>query len=189
VPEKMLTVDQVLALLAHAPTAIAEATADLEPARLRRSPAKGEWSANEVLGHLRSCADVCGGCIAVILTQSQPKIRAINPRTWIKGTNYLELDFHASLDAYAQQRSELMKVLHALTEDEWSLSITVTGAGKTLERTTFFYAHWLATHERAHVKQIERLADEVRSLAGLLPARPGIEALVEQTPGSDVPFP
>ena len=165
-PEKRLTVDQVLVLLAHAPPAIADATTDLEPAHLRTSPADGEWSANEVLGHLRSCADVWGGCIAVILAQSQSKIRAVNPRTWIRRTNYLELDFHASLNAYTQQRSELLKVLHALSEEEWSRSVTVTGAGKTLDRTTFFYAHWLATHERAHVKQIERLASEVRSPDG-----------------------
>jgi hypothetical protein len=149
----------VLALLAHAPPAIAEATVDMEPAQLRRSHAEGEWSANEILGHLRSCADVWGECIAVILAQRRPRIRAINPRTWIKGTNYLELDFHASLDAFSQQRSDLLKVLHALTEVEWSLGVTVTGAGKTLERTTFYYAHWLATHERAHVKQIQRAAN------------------------------
>jgi hypothetical protein len=130
VPEKLLTVDEVLALLAHAPTAIAGATLDLEPARLRSNPADGEWSANEVLGHLRSCADVWGGCIAMILAQNQAKLRAINPRTWIKRTNYLQLDFHASFDAYARQRSELLTVLHALTEEEWSLSVTVTGAAR-----------------------------------------------------------
>ena len=169
-PDKLLTVEEVLALLAYAPPAIGEATVDLEPAALRRSVAEREWSANEVLAHVRSCADVWGGCIAVTLAQSTPRIRAVNARTWIKRTDYLELDFHASLGAFTQQRNELLEVLHALTEKQWSLSVTVTGAGKTLERTAFFYAHWLATHERAHVKQIERIASAVGGTAGRSPS-------------------
>ena len=53
------------------------------------------WSATEILAHLRSCADVWGDCIAAILAEDRPTLRAINPTTWIDRTNYRETDVRA----------------------------------------------------------------------------------------------
>src|SRR5215469_12790150 len=55
-----LTLEQMLTLLRETPTRIAELTADLSPEALQMKPAPDEWSANEVLAHLRACADVWG---------------------------------------------------------------------------------------------------------------------------------
>jgi hypothetical protein len=44
----------------------------------------------------------------------------------------------------------------------WSRAAIVTGAGKPLVRTMHTYAQWLATHERPHVKQIERIVFTMR---------------------------
>lgn len=159
----LLSIEQILTLLAEAPPRIAALTADLAPAQLRANPAPGEWSANEVLAHLRSCADVWGGCIAAILAQDRPVLRAVNPRTWIKKTDYLEQGFRPSLHAYSEQRAGLLAVLEPLGPEQWLRTATVTGAGKALERTVVFYAQWLAEHERPHVKQIRRIVDAMRS--------------------------
>lgn len=153
-----LTIEQVLTLLAAGPPRIAAATAGLAPARLHAPPNPEEWSANDVLAHLRACADVWGGCIAMMLAQDRPTLRAVNPRTWINRTDYLEQEFQSSLHAFAKQRSDLLAVLEPLPSEAWSRAATVTGAGKTLERTVLFYARWMAEHERPHVKQIERIA-------------------------------
>ena len=80
-PAKPLTTEQILTLLAVAPARIAELTAGMAPAELRIAPAPAEWSANDVLAHLRACADVWGDCIAVMLAEDSPTIRAINPTT------------------------------------------------------------------------------------------------------------
>ncbi|HZU69169.1 MAG TPA: DinB family protein [Ktedonobacteraceae bacterium] len=156
-PDKPLTTEQVLTLLQATPMRLAALTTDLSPEVLQARPTSDEWSANEVLAHLRACADVWGNCIVTILAEDKPVLQAINPRAWIKRTNYLELDFHLSLRAFATQRAELLAVLEPLPVDAWKRSATVTGAGKVLERTVLFYAQWLATHERPHVKQIERV--------------------------------
>ena len=58
--------EQVLTLLAATPRHIGELTAGLAPARLRTRPGEDEWSANEVLAHLRACADARGGAILTI---------------------------------------------------------------------------------------------------------------------------
>ncbi|GHO78770.1 hypothetical protein KSD_65410 [Ktedonobacter sp. SOSP1-85] len=60
-----------------------------------------------------------------------------------------------SLCSFTTQRADLPTVLSPLPHEGWSRSATVTGAGKVLERTVQFYAQWLVSHERPHVKQIK----------------------------------
>jgi len=156
VPSRSLTIEQVLTLLEETPPRLVGLTANLAPAQLRSAPSDDEWSANDVLAHIRACADVWGGCIATIIAEERPTLRAINPRTWITQTDYRELEFQDSLRTFAAQRAALLMVLEALPPEGWSRAATV-GAGKALERSVLFYARWLAEHERPHVKQIARL--------------------------------
>jgi hypothetical protein len=151
--------EQVLTLLAETPTRIAALTAGLPPTHLQTSPDPDEWSANDVLAHLRACADVWGGCIAAMLAEDRPTLRAVDPRAWIKQTDYRDLDFQSSLRAFITQRAELLAVLESLPPDGWTRAATVTGAGKPLVRTVHMYAQRLGRHERPHVKQIERLVN------------------------------
>ncbi len=144
-------------MLAATPSHLAGLTEGLPPAQLLAPPEPGEWSARDVLAHLRACADMWGKAIVEILSEDRPTIKAVNPRTWIKKTDYLEQEFQPSLRAFAKQRSDLLAVLEPLPPEAWSRAATVTGAGKVLERTVLFYARWLAEHERPHVKQIERI--------------------------------
>ena len=155
-PNRVFTSEQALAMLAAAPTRLADLTTDLTPAQLRTPPAHDEWSANDVLAHLRSCADMWGDAIAVILAEDKPTFRAINPTTWIKQTDYPDLDFQSSFRAFTTQRAELLVVLKSLTPASWARAATVTGAGRPLERSVLDYAERLAVHERPHIKQIER---------------------------------
>jgi len=55
------------------------------------------WSASDVLAHLRSCADVWGGYMMRILAEDRPTVHAVNPTTWIRQTDYPDLDVHTSL--------------------------------------------------------------------------------------------
>jgi hypothetical protein len=155
--DRPLTIDQVLTHLEEQLEAIAALTAALPPARLHNPPSRGEWSANDVLAHLRSCADMWGRYMAMIIAEDHPTIRAMNPTTWIKSTNYQELEFAPSFHAFARQRAELLAFLRPLPEAAWSRSATVTGAGRPRERTVMDYARWLANHEQTHVKQIARI--------------------------------
>lgn len=154
-----LSIEQILTLLASGPSQIAESTTELTEAQLHHASSPGEWSANEVLAHLRSCADVWGNCIVRIINDDTPTIRAVNPRTWIESTDYREQKFQPSLKAFTVQRNDLLSILGPLKPTIWSRSATITGAGKPLVRTVQFYARWMATHERPHLKQIKRIAN------------------------------
>lgn len=154
--ERSLQSSEIIELLAAGPERIAAICNAASETLLQTAPAPDEWSANQVLAHLRACADMWGGAIERILAEEHPNIRAMNPRTWIDQTDYLQQAFHPSFDAFAQQRAALVDLLQNISPEEWLRSARVTGAGKALERSVHFYAQWLATHERPHIKQIER---------------------------------
>jgi hypothetical protein len=162
VPDKTLPIEQILILLAEAPRRIAALTTGVASPQLHTAPNDDEWSANDVLAHLRACADVWGGSIVTMVREDHPTIRAINPRTWIRDTDYLDRAFRPSLRAYTRQRTELVALLEALSTKDWARGGTFTGAGKPLERTVLSEADAIARHERAHVRQIARLVDGER---------------------------
>ena len=154
---KYLPIDKILAILKETPPRLAKLTAGLAPAQLHTSASAGEWSVNEVLAHLRACADVWGGYyIMTILSQDKPTIKARNPRKWIENTDYLEQEFQSSLRAFAKQRESLLTVLEPLPLKDWARTNTLIGAGKPLQQTLLSHADGLARHERTHLKQIER---------------------------------
>jgi hypothetical protein len=97
-----------------------------------------------------------------MLAEDRPTLRAVNPRTWIKSTNYPELEFRPSFRSFAKQRADLLSLLEPLPDRAWSRAATVTGAGNVLVRTVHFYAQWLARHERTHVKQIASIAEKLQ---------------------------
>ena len=161
---KYLPIDTILTILKETPPRLAKLTAGLTPAQLHTAPSDGEWSANEVLAHLRACNEVWGGYyIMTILTEDNPTIKAVNPRTWIKNTSYLEQEFQSSLRAFTKERRKLLAVLEPLLPKDWSRTNTLIGAGKPLQQTLMSHADGLARHERAHLKQIERILNALQA--------------------------
>jgi len=161
-PDKLFPIEQILSILAENPARIASLTADLSPAQLHTPPAPDEWSANDVLAHLRACGDVWGGHIKAILAEDTPTLKGINPRTWIKKTNYLELDFRSSFQSFTRQRADLLAVLELLPIESWSRAAKVMAWGQVNVPTVIHYADGLARHERSHVKQIASIAAALR---------------------------
>jgi len=154
----LLPVEESLVLLAETPALLTECARGLTPAQLRSTPRFGGWSELEVLGHLRACADMWGGSALEILRDNARPIRAVNPRTWIEQTEYLDQELARSLRAYKSQRTRLLWVIGRLAPAEWARSATVTSAGRPLERSVHFYAQWMARHDRSHHSQIRAIA-------------------------------
>ncbi len=162
-PSRELTIEQVMAILPETPPRIAALTEGLTPAQLHTATAPDSWSVNDVLAHLRACHDVFGGNILRILAEEAPTLKGINPRAWIKKTNYPELDFRPSFEAFVRQRADLLAVLEALPPEGWVRIAKVTGMlGETYDRTVLYYAAWMARHERPHLKHIQRIISEIR---------------------------
>jgi hypothetical protein len=160
---QLMKAEQILSILRETPDRIIELTAGLTASELRVASEPGEWSVAEVLAHLRSCADVWGDAIETIIGTDHPTIRAVSPTTWIKNTDYREIEFAPSLQAFTRQRGRQLAVLGHLPNEGWSRTATVLGGGNPLELTVRSYADRLARHERTHWRQV---AKTVKALAG-----------------------
>jgi hypothetical protein len=161
-----LTVDEIMAILPETPQRIAALTKGLTPARLRTAPEADAWSVNDVLAHLRACHDVLGGNMLRILAEDHPAWKGLNPRAWMKRTDYPEWQFAPAFEAFKKQRAELLAVLEPLPPDAWERTATVTGMiGETYERSARYYGDWLAGHERTHWRHIERIVAALREVA------------------------
>jgi hypothetical protein len=168
-PSKYLPEEQILTILKETPTRLANLSAGLSPAQLNTAPEPGEWAARDVLAHLRACSDVWGdNYILTILAHDMPTIKAINPRRWIKNTDYLERDFQESLHLFTKQRENLLIALEQLKPQDWWRTAILTGAGKQLQQTVISHADGLARHERMHLKQIEHILNAL-SVQGRAP--------------------
>jgi hypothetical protein len=150
-------INDLLALLEETPRRLVAITGDLENARLHSKLDQDAWSVNDILAHLRACADVWGKSILVMLAQNHPTLRYVSPRTWIRKTDYPAQEFHHSLQVFAHQRTTLLHTLKALGREEWLRAATFTGTVKGREQTIFNYAQRIADHEAAHLEQIESL--------------------------------
>ena len=150
-------IEKYLKALEETPRSIARMTRNVEHARLHDKLEMKSWSVNDILAHLRSCADVWGDSIAAMLAANIPALPDLHPRKWIKETNYLELPFHESFQAFIRQRESLVITLKKLAFEDWSRAATIAGR----KHTVFTQARRMAKHEQEHCEQIESLLEKV----------------------------
>jgi hypothetical protein len=100
---------------------------------------------------------VWGDSIDAMLAENLPTLPHIHPRKWIKETNYLELAFHESFQAFIKQRQRLLRTLEKLSFEDWSRAATIAGRNHTV----FTQARRMAKHEHEHCEQIESLLQRV----------------------------
>jgi hypothetical protein len=150
-------IGQLLESLAATPRRLEALSRDLDDALLSFRSDEATWSANDILAHLRACADVWGGSILAMITQDHPTLRYVSPRTWMKKTSYPELDFHTSLQAFTQKRAELLQTLQVLKGADWSRGATFTATTRGREQTILSYVRRIVDHEGEHCEQLEAL--------------------------------
>lgn len=143
-------ITDVLESLAETSRRIEAVAKGLQDDRLQAKPDEKSWSANDILAHLRACADVWGKSIDDMLEQDYPTLRHISPRTYMRKTDYAQRAFHESFQAFADQRAELLRRLEILDAEDWSRGAMI----KDREYTVLSQARRLAQHEDVHCDQI-----------------------------------
>ena len=165
-PAPILTVDEIMAILPGSVARITALTAGLNDGQLRTSPEPGEWSAVDLLAHLRASQDVLGRNITRIVREERPAWRRLSPREWQRKSGYNGADFGPAFESFATGRAELLPILEAMRPADWERVAVVTVApGRTVEQTARFFGDWLAGHEVIHLEQLERALDAVRGRA------------------------
>lgn len=148
-------IDELLRALADTPRRIESITRGQDDDYLQRRPGPEAWSANEILAHLRACADVWGGSIAAMIARDHPTLRYVSPRTYARKTSYATLPFHRSLAAFSAQRADLVRTLTAFDLADWSRGATFSGTTRGREATILSYVRRMLAHEREHREHLE----------------------------------
>ena len=148
-------VDELLGSLEAVPRHLASLSAGQDDGRLHRRPSVDAWSANDVLAHLRTCADVWGGSIKTMIERDQPTLRYVSPRGRMRKSGYPALAFRPLLEGYAAQRDILVRTLRSLAIGDWARGATFMGTTRGREATILGYVRRIVAHEREHLDQIE----------------------------------
>ena len=112
-------IEKYLKILEATPRMIASLTAPVEAILLESRPDKKSWSVDDILAHLRSCADLWTHSIYAMLAEKQPVLPNINERKWAKVTGYAEAPFAESFQAFTLQRENLLRILRVLPFESW----------------------------------------------------------------------
>ncbi len=143
---------ELLTLAAATPQRIATISAGLDNARLSKPPAPGEWSALEILNHLRACEEVWMHSVHAMLAHENPRLQEIHPRQWIKTANpYLSQSFAQGLKIFTLRREALLITLGTLSPADWSRECRI----EQKTHTVFSHVRRMVQHESGHCGEID----------------------------------
>lgn len=139
-PRTRISIEEFLGILRETPSRLDALAEGLAAPQLRTAPEPGpgrRTMSSRPSAPARTCGAPEG--MARIIAEGHPTIKAVNPRAWIKQTDYPDLDYRDSLRAFTAQRAQLLELLEPLAPETWSRAATITGAGPRFERTLHDY--------------------------------------------------
>lgn len=154
----MELVDQaqdLLARLSAVPGQIAKLTAGWSERDLRTVPAGDEWSAAQILAHLRASDDILAYRAYAMLTRDDtPLLPVFDERRWAEVAGYEQMDFQSSLQAFSLRRAELVNMLRRIPLNDWERTAIREQIGPV---TLLGGMTALVEHEEEHCLQLESI--------------------------------
>ena len=138
------------AILAATPERVSELTEDLDIETLQKRPEPGEWSAEELLGHLFDAEVVYSFRWRFTLAEKDPKYPGYNQDEWIK---LPKPSFPELLAAYASLRRANIWLIEETPSDQWDKNAIHEERGPEPFGMSLAV---LAGHDIAHLKQLEQ---------------------------------
>lgn len=142
----------ILAQLRSTPAVLAGLLESAPPSAWTRRPADSEWSATEILCHMRDVErEVDQPRIDLILSQDEPFIPGQNPDTWAAERDYNAQNGREALRDFTAARLATLEKLAGLSPAQWSRKTRHAIFGPTsLQELLSFNAE----HDRLHIQQL-----------------------------------
>ena len=137
---------------AEAVAALATILVGWSATELTSQPEPGEWSAVEVLCHLRDVEqEVNLVRLEKVMESENPFIAGQDTDRWAIDRQYILQDCLDALGAFQQTRIELLARLEALSEEDWQRPVrhAIFGPTRLVELINI-----IAGHDRLHVRQV-----------------------------------
>jgi uncharacterized damage-inducible protein DinB len=140
-----------MSALAAAPRALARAVRRASRRRLARRPARGEWSATEVLGHLLDAEVTLGFRIRKLAAEPGAVIVAWDQERWTDGLRHRRANAPTLVAAYAALRAANMDQVRRMSPAQRRAAGRHPEYGRL--RVDQILTHW-AEHDLIHLEQI-----------------------------------
>jgi uncharacterized damage-inducible protein DinB len=112
----------LIATLEAAPDIIIGLVREVPSQNLKRRPGPNKWSAHEHACHISSADTAYLSRLKLMLSDSAPYIRAMEPSPEEEAGSLLKIDLDEALDQYVRERARLVKRLKDLTVEVWQLT-------------------------------------------------------------------
>jgi hypothetical protein len=123
-------------------------------AKLRKPPAPGKWSVNDILAHLAESEIVGGYRMRMILGTPGTPIAAFDQDAWAVSGHYQSRDPRKSLEQFRVSRQANLALLKSLTPGQWKHHGVHSERGReTIEHTVAMFAG----HDLNHLGQIQQI--------------------------------
>jgi hypothetical protein len=151
VPHHRLGRRNVMSALVAAPRAIARALGRASRRRLGRRPARGEWSATEVLGHLLDAEVTLGFRIRKLAAEPGAAVVAWDQDRWTDGLRHRRADPRTLAGAYGAPRAANVDQVRRMSPAQRRAAGRHPEYGRL--RVEHLLRHW-AEHDLNHIEQI-----------------------------------
>lgn len=153
--------ERTVVLVAGLPSKVWSIIAPLSEEELRWRPKEGEWSAKEVVCHLRDAAEIYGQRIRRMATEERPFLPAFNQEDYARERQYQDDIAQTVMQRYTEFHAATVVLLRALTADAWSREgVHEEDGPMTLQAMV----ERVVAHETAHLQQLRHLRDGAREI-------------------------
>ena len=152
----MATLDEQLARMERTVNDYAAVVKNVSDAQLTKRPDPKNWSAKEVVCHVRDIEESFMMRFLSIVAMDDPKFLPVEPDRWAVERQYQRNDVQEALAALRTRREETLRFLRGLKPEQWERGgIHATRGRMTLKD----FVELMAWHDDNHLDQLKRALD------------------------------
>jgi len=152
----MATLDEQLARMERTVNDYAAVVKNVSDAQLTKRPDPKNWSAKEVVCHVRDIEESFMTRFLSIMAMDDPKFLPVEPDRWAVERQYQRNDVQEALAAFKTRREETLRFFRGLKPVQWERGgIHATRGRMTLKD----FVELMAWHDDNHLDQLKRALD------------------------------
>ena len=149
----MASLEEQMARMEHAADDFERAITGVDDALLSRRPDGANWSAREVICHVRDIEESFMARLQIIMLMNEPKFLPVEPDRWAEERQYQRNDAMEALQAFRTRRDESLKFLRGLKVEQWERGgIHATRGHMSIKD----FVSLMAWHDDNHLDQLKR---------------------------------
>ncbi len=152
----MATLDEQLARMERTVDDYAAVVKNVPDAQLTKRPDPKNWSAKEVVCHVRDTEESFMTRFLSILAMDEPKFLPVEPDRWAVERQYQRNDVQEALAAFKTRREETLRFFRGLKPEQWERGGVHATRGKM---TLKDFVELMAWHDDNHLDQLKRALD------------------------------